>query len=98
MQEALTNIAKHAPTATSVSVLIDRINSILRVTIEDDGPGFTAGPMSKTDGGRQEGGLGLAGMRERLTLIGGGLEVESSAGAGTTIFARIPLDDERLIA
>jgi two-component system, NarL family, sensor histidine kinase UhpB len=98
MQEALTNVAKHAPTATSVSVLIDRINSILRVTIEDDGPGFTAGPMSKTDGGRQEGGLGLAGMRERLTLIGGGLEVESSAGAGTTIFARIPLDDERLIA
>jgi signal transduction histidine kinase len=37
-------------------------------------------------------------MRERLTLIGGEFEIESSGGAGTTIYARLPLDSERLIA
>jgi len=37
-------------------------------------------------------------MRERVMLIGDELEIESSVGVGTTIFARIPLDDERLIA
>ena len=43
-------------------------------------------------------GLGVAGMRERLALIGGELEIESSSGVGTTVFARIPLDIARLSA
>lgn len=98
MQEALTNVAKHAPTATSVSIVIDRSDSVLRLTIEDNGPGFVATPTGEVVAGRREGGLGLAGMHERLTLIGGELEIESSIGGGTTIFARIPLDNERLIA
>jgi signal transduction histidine kinase len=97
VQEALTNIAKHASGATSVSVVIDRSDSILRLTIEDDGSGFDTAAI-QVAGERRDGGLGLAGMRERLTLIGGELEIESSGGAGTTIYARLPLDSERLSA
>lgn len=90
LQEALTNVAKHAQQATSVSIVIDSVNDILQLTIEDDGPGFDAEAPSA---GRRDGrGLGLAGMRERLALIGGRLEIESSLGAGTTLFARIPLE------
>lgn len=90
LQEALTNIAKHARQATSVSVIIDCVDDTLQLTIEDDGPGFDAEAMSA---GRRDGrGLGVAGMRERLALIGGRLEIESAPGAGTTLFARVPLE------
>ncbi len=94
VQEALTNIAKHAAGPTAVSVIIDRSEGILRLTIEDDGHGFD--PAAPGDADRR--GLGLAGMRERLALIGGELELETSVGVGTTIFARVPLEQERLIA
>jgi PAS domain S-box-containing protein len=96
VQEALTNVAKHARNATRISVVIERVRDELRLTIEDDGAGFDASPSMVHD--RPRGGLGLAGMRERLTLIGGQLEVESSANAGTTVFARIPLPRESLLA
>jgi signal transduction histidine kinase len=83
VQEALTNIAKHATKATFVSIVIGDVDGTLRLTIEDNGCGFDpAASYSR---------LGLAGMRERLLLVGGDLEIESSPGAGTTIFARIPL-------
>jgi PAS domain S-box-containing protein len=84
VQEALTNVAKHAPTATSVSITLQRLDGQVQATVEDDGPGFdpeTAGV----------GRLGLAGMRERATLLGGTLEVESAPGSGTTIYARLPV-------
>ena len=95
VQEALTNVAKHAAGVTEVSVVIDRAETTLQLTIEDNGRGIDGNSAAHA---RRGGGLGLAGVRERLTLIGGELELESSAGAGTTIFARIPLDNERLIA
>jgi PAS domain S-box-containing protein len=98
VQEGLTNIAKHARQATSVSIVIDRTDSLLQLTIEDNGPGFEVDPAIETADERRRGRLGLAGMRERVSLLGGELEIESSVGAGTTIFARIPLDDQRLIA
>ena len=97
VQETLTNVAKHAQSATSVSVVIDRLDSTLRLTIEDNGPGIDAEAGDET-GSKSRGGLGLAGIRERLTLIGGELEIESTLGAGTTIFARIPLDSEKVTA
>lgn len=57
--------------------------------VEDDGEGFEE-DVDRTDSG-SPGGLGLAGMHERAEIVGGSLRVESSAGGGTTVLARIPL-------
>jgi two-component system, NarL family, sensor histidine kinase UhpB len=95
MQEGLTNIAKHASDATSVSVVIDRLGTTLQLTIEDDGPGFDT---SVHRAGSRSAGLGIAGMRERLSLLGGELQIDTGAGRGTTVYARIPIEPERLIA
>jgi signal transduction histidine kinase len=54
--------------------------------------------MNGNAAGKGRRGLGVAGMRERLALIGGELEIESSPGVGTTVFARIPADIARLTA
>lgn len=97
VQEALTNTAKHARGATAVSVIIDFSGSELRLTIEDNGCGFDAAAVT-SGGSRRQRGLGLDGVRERLSLIGGEVDVESTAGTGTTLFIRIPLEPERMIA
>jgi signal transduction histidine kinase len=96
VQEGLTNILKHAQGPSDVSVIIRRVGATLQVIIEDNGCGFDLGVMAAKPGGN--GGLGLDGMRGRLLLIGGTLEVESAVGAGTTIFARIALDGQRSAA
>jgi signal transduction histidine kinase len=84
VQEALTNIVKHA-NARSVSILLMRRGGSAQAVIEDDGLGF--GPDAAEDGG----GLGLLGMRERVSLLDGRLEVESTPGTGTTLVAEVPL-------
>ena len=83
MQEALTNVAKHAE-ATRVSIVVTRRESSVTAVIEDDGQGFGAG------GGTGEG-LGLVGMKERVGLLGGRLALESTEGAGTTVVAEVPV-------
>jgi len=90
VQESLTNIAKHARGVGAVGVVVDRADNVLQVTIEDDGCGFDA--KTPAEKGRNRKGLGIPGMRERLSLIGGRFEIESSIGVGTTIFIRIPLE------
>jgi signal transduction histidine kinase len=87
--EALNNVAKHAQGCTAVSVLINRAHSRLQLIVEDDGCGFDPKGRDGTSARPTNGGLGLAGMRERLMFVGGELEIESAPGAGTTIFARI---------
>jgi signal transduction histidine kinase len=82
VQESLTNVVKHAR-ATRVSVLLTRKNGSIAVVVEDDGSGFDAAA------GR-EGGFGLVGMRERLAVLGGRLEVESG-DSGTTVAGEVPL-------
>jgi signal transduction histidine kinase len=82
VQEALTNIVKHAR-AGAVSIVLARSSRHVTAVIEDDGRGFTR------DGSGD--GLGLLGMSERLALLGGKLKIESSPGAGTTIVAEVPL-------
>ena len=82
VQEALTNIVKHAQ-ANSVSIVLARSGRAITAVIEDDGGGFT--PEGSSNG------LGLLGMGERLALLGGKLKLESSPGAGTTIVAEVPL-------
>jgi signal transduction histidine kinase len=90
IQEGLTNIAKHAASATHVSVVIGVAEGTLYLAIEDDGRGFDPAALPSR--------LGLAGMRERLLLVGGRLAIESSPSIGTTLFARIPLRSERTAA
>ena len=89
VQEALTNVVKHAVGATTASVVIDGTKNLIRLTIEDDGCGFDVSRVAEQPGG----GLGLAGMRERLSLVRGELELESAPGHGTTLFIRIPCDE-----
>ncbi|MFH0809782.1 MAG: ATP-binding protein [Pseudomonadota bacterium] len=90
-QEAITNIIKHAG-ASGVVICLQFKKNRLVAEIEDDGSGFetTAAPLSARHG------LGLLGMRERLSLIGGTLSVTSSPGAGTRLKAVVPLAEERV--
>jgi two-component system, NarL family, sensor histidine kinase DevS len=83
VQESLTNIVKHA-NATRISVSLARRATGVAAVIEDDGAGFDPRTV-------REGGVGLLGMRERLALIDGRLEIESRPGAGTTVVAEVPL-------
>ena len=89
--EALANVSKHAESATAVSIVISRERSRLQIAVEDNGCGFDTALPDRGAGRFPGAGLGLAGMRERLLLLGGELEIESSAGVGTTIFARLPV-------
>jgi signal transduction histidine kinase len=86
VQEALTNVAKHA-SATHVSIVLARKRGTVTVMIEDDGRGFEP---AKGSGG----GLGLLGMRERVQLLDGSFEIEASPGAGTTLVIEFPVGDE----
>jgi PAS domain S-box-containing protein len=87
-QEALNNIIKHAR-ANYVSVILERRGRHVFVIIEDDGCGFDVEGLSAVDARPR--GMGLLGMEERTALVGGTLHIESTPGAGTTIFVRIPL-------
>lgn len=92
VQEALTNVIKHAK-ATTVSVSVEQRPEEVRVIIEDDGVGFD-GEMDlepHANGLTAKPRLGLSGIRERLSLLGGCLTIETSAGSGTTLFVRIPI-------
>ena len=83
VQEALTNIVKHAQ-ASKVSVLLVRRPGSVTAVIEDDGDGF------RVDDVRDDA-AGLIGMRERLALHDGRLTVESSPESGTTLAIEVPL-------
>jgi signal transduction histidine kinase len=86
-QEALTNIAKHAG-ASHVSVLLELRTDQVSLIIEDNGVGFDV----EQSIGQQPKGVGLIGMRERVTLVGGTVEIESTTGNGTTVAIRIPFE------
>ena len=87
-QEALSNIAKHAR-ATAVRVRLWTHDGWVHLEIQDNGCGFDpTAPVSESGSG-----LGLLGMRERLAMIGGELDIDSAPNRGTTISARAPLPD-----
>ncbi|MGN6796680.1 MAG: sensor histidine kinase [Gaiellaceae bacterium] len=83
VQEALSNVVKHAA-AQHVSIVIAQRGAGVAATVDDDGQGFSEADI-RADA------LGLTGMRERLALVGGTLEIESSPGAGATIAAHVPV-------
>jgi len=83
VQEALTNVARHAE-ATQVDVVVQLTDEYALISVEDDGVGFEPDAIP-------EGSFGLVGMHERVTLCGGSLEIQSSPGRGTAILSRVPL-------
>ena len=93
VQEALTNIAKHAA-ASHVEVTVRREDVQLYVEVADNGQGFIQDMDTDTNQPRRRGGIGLVSMRERAELLGGTLEIDTSPGKGTRLTARIPLWQE----
>ena len=81
VQEGLTNVVKHAG-ARRVALRVADAGGAVEMTLSDDGNGFD--PEAATHG------FGLVGMRERIALVHGTLDVRSAPGGGTTIRARIP--------
>jgi signal transduction histidine kinase len=92
VQEALTNVAKHAQAATC-RVFLHRLSHSLLVTVEDDGKGMS--PMLRRDNDDQLPGIGLVGVRERVTRLGGRLEVDTRVGKGTRLTIELPLAAEQ---
>jgi signal transduction histidine kinase len=88
VQEALTNVMRHAE-ASRVEVEVIADAASLRVEVRDDGRGLPVGEAAT------EQGSGLAGMEERVELLGGRLIVESAPGRGTVVRAELPLDPRR---
>lgn len=90
VQEALTNVARHA-SAASVVVEVMWDDQSLRVQVTDDGCGFDAATILRT--GPVEGHFGLLGLQERAILLGGQAHVESRPGQGTRITVELPLPE-----
>jgi len=88
VQEALTNVARHAG-ARNVDIELSTTDGELRIVVRDDGSGFNL-PAARQLAARGVS-LGLLSMQERVTLAGGRLEIESAIGDGTAVDARIPL-------
>jgi two-component system NarL family sensor kinase len=92
LQEALKNVEKHAR-ARHVAVRLTQQGSFIQLAVTDDGIGFDHPVRQKGKGG-----LGLLGMRERATYVGGTLKVSSVRRAGTEIEVRIPLPSDATAA
>jgi signal transduction histidine kinase len=88
VQEALTNVLKHAK-GERVSLILECSNSRVLAVVEDDGCGFDIEAVLTS--AHTERSLGLLGMQERAALVGGTLHLESAPGRGTTVCVRIPL-------
>lgn len=86
-QEAINNVGRHAR-ADRVEVRIRREAKFVQLVVIDDGISFQAGQPPHKRGKKR---LGLVGMRERVEMIGGFLDIESAPGEGTKIIARIPI-------
>ncbi len=90
-QEAITNIAKHSRAETVLIQCFERGDQIV-IEVEDDGRGFS--PESLPPPAARERGLGLLGMRERVELFGGTIEIDSAPGSGTRIAISVPVPQE----
>ncbi len=88
LQEALTNVARHAEATTVQLTLRYQANAVL-AHVEDNGCGFDVDERL----GREVGSMGLLGMRERVSLLGGKFHIESIIGKGTTLWLELPLEE-----
>lgn len=90
-QEAMHNVARHSG-ATRADLTVARDDGLVTMRIQDNGRGFdtaTAGPDTATGGG-----LGLTGMRERASLLGGWVRIDSAPGQGTTVVVQLPVSEQ----
>ncbi len=91
VQEALTNVTKHAK-ASRVTVQIQQQESdkksVVVCSVKDDGVGFDVGALAGTDAPL---GLGLLGIRERIKAVSGSLELKSAPNSGTEVRIHVPL-------
>jgi signal transduction histidine kinase len=90
IQEALTNVAKHAH-ATSCRVYLQRLTNTVLVTVEDDGLGFDPADARSADGSH---GLGLVGIRERAARLHGTVQIESGRGKGTRLTVELAAETQ----
>lgn len=92
VQEALTNVAKHAK-APSARVSVRRAPGRLLLIVRDEGRGFDPGQALVADG--EDRGGGIRGMRDRVDLFGGRFELRSAPGTGTSMEVELPLEGDR---
>ena len=90
VQEALTNVSRHAQ-ATSATISIVERDGIVRASVTDDGQGLPEADRLGPRGDGLEGGFGMSGMRERAELVGGELELVPAPGKGTVMRLTVPL-------
>lgn len=90
IQEALTNVSKHAK-ATSATIAVSVAEGVMRASVSDDGQGIQDDGRQRTPEEELTGGFGMSGMRERAELVGGELSFESRPGQGTTMRLSVPL-------
>jgi PAS domain S-box-containing protein len=89
LQEALQNAVRHSA-ATRFAVRLESTPKVLTLTVRDGGGGFSPEAVPRDRG------LGLTSMRERLKIVAGELVIDSQPGSGTTVVARVPLQERRL--
>ncbi len=89
VQEALTNVIRHAR-ASAVQIRLECETTVVRAQVEDDGQGFDV--IQVLNRQRPQHGIGLLGMRERITLLGGTFSLHSAPGQGTRLALEIPLE------
>jgi signal transduction histidine kinase len=90
VQEALTNVSRHAQ-ATSAVISISERDGVLSASVTDDGQGLPGAERLGPRGDGLEGGFGMSGMRERAELVGGELELRPAPERGTTVRLTVPL-------
>ncbi|MDP2952073.1 MAG: sensor histidine kinase, partial [Chloroflexota bacterium] len=91
VQEAITNIAKHAE-ADNVVISLEFNHSTISIEVEDDGRGFDIASLSRA--ADKSGGLGLMGMKERIGLLDGTLTIDSEPSRGTRLSIKVPLPEK----
>ncbi|HEU4792180.1 MAG TPA: ATP-binding protein, partial [Nitrolancea sp.] len=87
-QEALTNVRKHAQT-TRVRISLEDQGGVIHLEIQDWGRGFDTKALSFDTGAGER--IGLVGMRERITVLGGSCRVDSQPRIGTRVIVTVPV-------
>ena len=92
LQEALSNVYRHSG-VSEVTVRLSTVGSVVQLVVQDAGRGFDPPPLVGPEATERQEHIGLRGMRERVTLVGGAFSIESHPGAGARIVVEVPADE-----